>query len=119
MGFRVIQVKDGIEPEQKVELATLGFPIVSAISSSSDSITLSWQPVDGATEYQLFEYFTDTGFVQMLETTNETSITISGLETGSTHSYIVQPISYREIADNVSAENSVTVTCGQNLSETS
>ena len=119
VGFRVIQVKDGIEPEQKVELATLGFPIVSAISSSSDSITLSWQPVDGATEYQLFEYFTDTGFVQMLETTNETSITISGLETGSTHSYIVQPVSYREIADNVSAENSVTVTCGQNLSETS
>lgn len=118
VGFRVIQVKDGIEPKQKVELATLGCPVVSAASLSIDSITLSWQPVDGAIEYQLFEYFTDTGFVQMLETTNETLVTISGLEPGSTHSYIVQPISYREIADNVSAENSVTATCGQNLSET-
>ena len=116
VGFRVIQVKDGIEPEEKVELATLGFPVVSA-SSSNDSITLTWQPVDGATEYQLFEYFADTELVQMLETTTETTFTISGLEPGSTHSYIVQPISYREIADNVSAENSVTATCGESTAE--
>lgn len=116
VGFRVIQVKNGIEPEQKVELATLGFPIVSA-SSSNDSITLSWQPVDGAIEYQLFEYFTDTDLVQMLETTNETTFTINGLDPGSVHSYIVQPISYREIADNVTAENSVTATCGESAAE--
>lgn len=116
VGFRVIQVKDGIEPEEKVELATLGFPVVSA-SSSNDSITLTWQPVDGAVEYQLFEYFTDTRLVQMLETTNQTTFTINGLEPGSTHSYIVQPISYREIADNVSAENSVTATCGESTAE--
>lgn len=117
VGFRVIQVKNGMEPEQKVELATLSSPVVSA-SSSNDSITLSWQPVDGATEYQLFEYSTDTDLVQMLQTTNKTSVTINRLESGSTHSYIVQPISYREIADNVSAENSVSATCGAVTDET-
>ena len=113
VGFRVFQVLNGAEPEQKVELATLGSPVVSATSVSSDSITLSWQPVDGAVEYQLFEYFEETGLVQMLETTKETSITMNELETGSTHRYIVQPISYIEIADNVSPENSVGATCTQ------
>lgn len=112
VGFRVIQVLNGEEPAQKVELSPLGSPIVSASSTSPDSITLSWQSVDGAVEYQIFEYFEETGLVQMLKTVKETSVTLSGLEAGSTHSYIVQPISYVEIADNVSSENSIRVTCG-------
>ena len=49
----------------------------------------------------------------MIDRTKDTSITISGLENGSAHSYIVQPISYVEIADNVFVENSVSATCGQ------
>lgn len=48
----------------------------------------------------------------MLKTVKETSITVRGLEQNSTHSYIVQPISYIEVADNVSSENSVKATCG-------
>lgn len=112
VGFRVIQVKNGTEPEEKVELATLPAPDVSA-SASADSITLSWLPVENAVEYQIFEYFKETGLVKMLERTADTSFTISGLEPESTHSYIVQPISYREIADNVSAEYSVEATCGE------
>lgn len=112
VGFRVIQVLNGNEPEQKVELATLDYPVVSA-TSTSDSITLSWQPVDRAVEYQIFEYFDETGLIQMLQTTKDISVTIDGLATDSTHSYIVQPISYVEVADNVSYENSVEVTCGQ------
>lgn len=104
---------NGVEPEQKVELATLASPVVSATSESPDSITLSWQPVVGAKEYQLFEYFEKTGLVKMLETTRATSFTISGLEPNSTHRYIVQPIAYIEIADNVSYENSIGATCGQ------
>ena len=42
VGFRVIQVLNGQEPEQKVELATLASPVVSAISTTPGSITLSW-----------------------------------------------------------------------------
>ena len=112
VGFRVIQVKDGIEPDKAVNLATLDFPVITA-DSTNDSITISWLPVNRAVEYQLFECFEETGLVKMLETTKNTNYTISNLETGSTHRYIVQPVSYTEIADNVSAENSIAVTCGQ------
>lgn len=112
VGFRVIQVLGGKEPEQKVELATLDAPIVSAASTTPDSITLSWQSVDKAMAYQLFEYFEQTGLVQMLDTAEGTSVTIEQLTPGSTHSYIVQPISYVEIADNVSSENSIKAACG-------
>lgn len=113
VGFRVIQVLNGQEPEQKVELATLVSPVVSVSSATLNSITLSWQSVPEAVEYQLFEYYAETGLVEMLDTVAETSVTIGNLDPGSTHSYIVQPISYVEIADNVSVENSVTATCGE------
>lgn len=112
VGFRVIQVLNGKEPEQKVELDTLGGAVVSVTSTTPDSITLSWKPVEEAVEYQIFEYFENTGLLQMLDTVKGTSTTITGLEPGSTHSYIVQPISYVEIADNVSPENCVKATCG-------
>lgn len=113
VGFRVIQVLNGEEPVQMVELTTLDAPTVSATSTSNDSITLSWEPVDGAVEYQIFEYSEETELLSMLNRTADTTIAMENLEPGSTHSYIVQPISYVEIADNVSPEYSVTATCGQ------
>ena len=112
VGFRVIQVKNGEEPEKAVALTTLDAPTVTAASNSEDSITLSWEPVSGATEYQIFEYFEETGLLTMLNRTADTTVTMESLEPGSTHSYIVQPISYVEIADNVSPEYRVTATCG-------
>ena len=113
VGFRVIQILNGEEPEQKVELATLASPaMVSAVSTTPDSITLSWQAVEGATEYQLFTYDAATDHIEMLGTTADTAVVMDGLEPGSTHRYIVQPISYVEIADNVSGTNSVGATCG-------
>ena len=47
----------------------------------------------------------------MLGTTEETSAVMDGLAPG-TYRYIVQPISYVEIADNVSGEYSVGASCG-------
>ena len=111
VGFRVIQVLKGQEPEQKVELTTLDAPVVSVAATTSNSITLSWQAVKGAVEYQLFSYDADTDHIEMLGTTADTTVTMDGLEPGSTHRYIVQPISYVEIADNVSGENSIAATC--------
>ena len=73
---------------------------------------VNWQAVEGATEYQLFTYDTNTNHVKMLGTAVDTAVVMDGLEPGSTHRYIVQPISYVEIADNVSGENSVGATCG-------
>ncbi len=112
VGFRVIQVLNGEEPEQKVELATLDAPTVT-ITAADTSIALSWNAVDRAVEYQLFEYYPEENLVEMLGRTEETSFIFDGLETGSTHSYIVQPISYVEICDNVSGEYAVTATCGE------
>ncbi len=113
VGFRVIQVKNNEEPDKPVALTTLDAPAVTASSSSDTSITLSWGAVPGATEYQLFEYFEDAGLLTMLDRTSDTTVTMDNLEAGSTHRYIVQPISDVEIADNVSREYAVTMTCGQ------
>ena len=113
VGFRVIKVLNGVEPEQKVELATLDYPVITGSSSSPTSITLSWIPVYNAVEYQIFEYFDDTGLICMLDRTSDTTITYNNLEYNSSHRYIVQPISYTAIADNVSYEYSIPVKCGQ------
>ena len=68
--------------------------------------------MEGAAEYQLFIYDADTDHIEMLGTTADTTVVMDGLAPGSTHRYIVQPISYVEIADNVSGTNSVGATCG-------
>ena len=108
----MIQVLNGEEPEQKVELATLDFPNVTAIPSGNTAI-LSWEPVERAVEYQIFEYDEETGLLHMLNRTEATSIVMTDLKSGVTYRYIVQPISYVEIADNVSPENSISVICGK------
>ncbi len=110
VGFRVIQVKDGKEPEQKVELATLPSPNLYALSIGN-SIILSWTRVDEAVEYQIFSYDKETKLVKMLDRTNETFYVFDDLEKNTSYSFIVQPISYVEIADNVSEANAITVLC--------
>ncbi len=110
VGFRVIMVLKGKEPEKKIELTTLEAPVVLAVSETDSSITLFWKPVENAIEYQIYEYKED-GLIVMLDRTSEISITLGGLAAGSTHSYIVQPISYTEIADVVSSEYCATATC--------
>lgn len=117
VGFRVICVRGGEEPEQNVELATLAAPEVTAFSAPVGGITLTWAPVEGATEYQLFEYDEVSGLLSMLERTEDTRFVITGLVPGSTHRYIVQPISYVEIADNVSYEYGVAAVAGQAAEE--
>ena len=111
VGFRVFKILNGEEPAQKVELATLQAPVVMAISTKPGGITLSWQAVEGATAYQLFSYDADANHIEMLGTTEETSAVMDGLAPG-TYRYIVQPISYVEIADNVSGEYRVGASCG-------
>ena len=113
VGFRVIQVKNGIEPEQKVELAALDSPTVTATSPAPGTAALSWNGIEGANEYQIFEYDKSTGLVSMMPTVTDTSVTIDGLEQGRTYSYIVQPISFTLIADNVYPEYSVDVAIQQ------
>ncbi|MGN1093662.1 MAG: SUMF1/EgtB/PvdO family nonheme iron enzyme, partial [Candidatus Neoclostridium sp.] len=112
VGFRVLCILNGDEPEQKVELATLKSPDVTAVSSSANTVELSWNAVDGANAYQLFSYSKETGLVKMLFVTKDLSVRFEGLESGVSYCYIVQPIGYIEIADNVSKEYAVEVKCG-------
>ena len=103
VAFRVIQVLNGVEPELKVDLYTLDPPELSA-KIISNKIELSWKPVIGAIEYQIFEYSEDTGLFKMLDKTTEFTYTINYSEKNKNCKYVVQSISYREISDNVSRE---------------
>lgn len=117
VGFRVLKILNGEEPEQKVELATLEAPTVSAVLLADNTVQLSWQPVADAVEYPIFDYCEETGLVRMLSKTAHTSFTLTSPAAGS-YRYIVQPISYTAICDNVSAEYSVEVLEAETAAET-
>ncbi len=117
VGFRVIMVKDKKEPGSGVNITALDAPSATAVSNTPESITLSWNSVEGAKEYQVFEYFENTGFVKMLERTGGTSFTVDSLEKGKSYSYIVQAVGYTSISDNVSEGYCVTAVCGENKND--
>lgn len=107
VGFRVIKVLNGEEPEQKVELATLNAPVVTAKTVSTGKIVLSWQTVNEAVEYQIFEYCENTALFRMLNRTAETAFAVETPNDGNSYSYVVLPISYTAICDNVSTDFAV------------
>ena len=117
VGFRVLKILNGEEPEQKVELATLEAPTVSAVRLAGNTVQLSWQPVADAVEYQIFDYSEETGLVRMLDRTAHTSFTLTYPADGY-YRYIVQPISYTAICDNVSVEYSVEAIDAETPAET-
>lgn len=113
VGFRVIKVMNGLEPEKPVDLTTINSTQLKATSSTDDSISLFWDPVDNAVNYQIFEYHGDTGLFEMIGLTENTTFTIENLIKNKNYGYIVQPISYTAAADVVYPEKVLYVTCGQ------
>ncbi len=107
VGFRVFKILNGEEPEQKVELATLPAPEVTAVKVDEKTAEISWKAVETAVEYQLFEYNETTGLIAMLETTDGLHYSVIREGGFDNLAYIVQPISYTAICDNVSAEFAV------------
>lgn len=107
VGFRVIKVTNGEEPLQKVELYTLAAPAVYAKLTASDEVLLSWDAVESAVEYQIFEYSEETGLLRMLNRTSETTAIIKNEKQDNKCKYIIQALSYTGISDNVSAEYAV------------
>ena len=112
VGFRVIRLKNGVEPAQKVELATLEAPSVSATLKDANSIVLTWNEIIKENKlfenekiiYQIFEYDTETNNFRMLDNTNETSYVVQNVENPKQFKYVVQAISYVEFSDNVSVD---------------
>ena len=102
VGFRVIQVLNGQEPEQKAGLYTLDAPIVTT-RIENGNLLLSWNKVDNAVEYQIFEYNEETKLFKMLDRITETSYKIDNVTTNT--QYIVQALSYTSISDNIYPNN--------------
>ena len=102
VGFRVIQVLNGQEPEQKAGLYTLDAPIVTT-RNENGNLLLSWNKVDNAVEYQIFEYNEETKLFKMLDRITETSYKIDNVTTNT--QYIVQALSYTSISDNIYPNN--------------
>ena len=107
VGFRVIRINGGIEPTQKVELATLAAPIVTAEEIGENVFRLNWQAVPNAVLYQVFEYDDGTQIFKMSDVTTETTVLFENIENTSKYRYVVQAVSYVEFSDNVSSEFAV------------
>lgn len=101
LGFRVIQVKNGIEPTQKADLYTLDIPDCYYYIKNN-STYLYWDKIEEAYEYQVFEYDEVTRLFRMLDKTSDTSMVINNVD--SNKKYVVQALSYVAISDNVSKE---------------
>ena len=104
VGFRVVKVLYGREPETEVNLVVLEAPQVRASLQSDGSVLLEWNEIEGAVEYQIFGYSEESGLVEMLGRTKDTSYVA---EEGNDMSYIVQPVSYTSVCDNVYPEYAV------------
>ena len=104
VGFRVIQVLNGKEPEQKAGLYTLDAPNVTT-KTENGSVLLSWNKVNNAVEYQIFEYNEETKLFKMLDRIAETSYKVD--KDTANIQYIVQALSYTAISDNVYPNNEI------------
>ena len=96
VGFRVIQVLNGKEPEQKTDLYTLDAPVVST-KNENGILVVSWNKINDAVEYQIFEYNEETKLFKMLDRVTETSYTITNAPTNT--KYVVQALSYTAISE--------------------
>ena len=110
VGFRVIQVQNGVEPAQSVDLAGLPAPVLTVEQTGEDSAILCWTPVVGAVGYQIFAYDEETKLFRMLADSKETTFSVAGEISLPTTGFVVQAISYTGFSDNVCAESIVKAT---------
>jgi fibronectin type 3 domain-containing protein len=65
-------------------------PVAQTLSSTS--IKISWTPVNGAVQYNVYRCVTQTGSYDHIDTTREASYTDRGLSSGSTYYYRVTSV---------------------------
>ncbi len=83
-------------------------PVVKT-KSTTNSITLSWNPVKGADKYRIYEFNTDTNQFVTLGYTTETSTTISKLKAGTSYKYLVRAYNNAGYSNFTRSENLITV----------
>ena len=107
VGFRVIQVINGKEPDQKVELATLESPIINCKIIEENKIEIYWDKIEKAINYQIYEYDEKNKIFAMLNLTDGNSFILENIKNIGNKKYLVQAISYVEFSDNVSPEYAI------------
>ena len=65
-------------------------PIVEVKDVQDGSVTLSWEPVEGATKYAIAKYIGDNKYHTYTLDCKDNEYTITGLENGETYEFLVQ-----------------------------
>ena len=84
---KVFGVYSAVKSAKPVPLAPA---TVNATSLSYNSVTVGWEPVKGASGYQVYVATTEAGTFSLIKTTKEISYRNEGLTTGSTYYYKVR-----------------------------
>ena len=88
---------------------TPGAPAVK-VKATTNSVTLSWKAVKGATKYKLYALDTDTNQLNSLGYGTETSRTIENLEPGHTYQYLVRSYNSAGLSKYTRRENLISAT---------
>lgn len=83
-------IKEETRIYAKWVLVSLAAPKISATSAQYNSILVKWGAVENATGYEVWRATTSTGSYSRVGTTRATSLTVSGLTTGSTYYFKVR-----------------------------
>ena len=79
-------------------------------TQTTNTITLRWSKVIGATGYRLYVYNTKTGKYKTLKTTQGTTTTIKELKAGTTYKYAVKAYTKTDDGETIWAETSAKLT---------
>jgi len=79
-------------------------------TQTTDTITLKWSKVIGATGYRVYVYNTKTGKYKIVKTTAGTVCTVKELKSGTTYKYAVKAYTKASDGEAIWAENSVKIT---------
>lgn len=89
--------------------AALDEPGVVTASKTSNSISLKWNKVDGATGYRVYVYDSKTKAYKTVTTTTKNSYKISGLKPNTSYKYAVKAY-VKTVSGNVWADESTKIT---------
>jgi fibronectin type 3 domain-containing protein len=86
----VNSVGEGVQSEYAAATTLLAAPTgVNAATTSTSSITVSWNPVTGATGYRIYRALSASGTYTQISVSTDTSYVNTGLDSGATYYYKV------------------------------
>ena len=80
------------------------------VEQTTDSITLTWKKVTGATGYRVYLYNKETGKYESLKTLKGTEYTVKKLKSGTTYKFAVKAYSKNEYEETIWADSYTKIT---------